>query len=253
MKAVFSEAYLSRKEQILDLLLGFESGGTPVGPGKRNKIKIFELGEQRINVKRFRVPNAINRISYALLRKSKAQRSYEYAHRLLEKGIGTPEPIGYAEEIGSRGFGRSFYISEHLDCNLSFRELLQNPDFPQREKLLVEFTRFTYELHEKEVEFLDHSPGNTLIELGPGASSFYLVDLNRMNFGPLNFEARMRNFSRLSTSREIIKSMAQEYARLSGKPESLVFERMWHHTREFQKKFQGKRELKKKLKFWKTH
>ena len=139
-----------------------------------------------------------------------------------------------------------------MDCDLTFRELVTNPDYPNHEEILRAFARFTFNLHEKGIEFLDHSPGNTLIQLNNGDYKFFLVDLNRMNFKKLNFEERMKNFARLTPKKEMIAVMANEYAGLINMPEAEVFEKMWFFTNQFQEKFQRKKELKKKLKFWRS-
>ena len=251
MKFVLSEKYGNAKKEILQLLEEFEQKGILFGNGARNKIKIFDLQGQEVNIKSFKVPNLINKVAYRFFRKSKAQRSFEYAHQLLSRGIGTPYPIAYAEEKEGAFFKKSFYVSEHLQCDLTYRSLVQQRDYPQWEEILRAFTRFTFKLHEKKIEFLDHSPGNTLIQLNGGDYRFFLVDLNRMNFKSLNFEERMKNFSRLTPEKEMVAIMASEYAKLSNRPEAEVFEKMWFYTEEFQRKFLKKKQMKKKLKIWK--
>lgn len=246
-----SEEYQFGRKEILKILEGFEESGEPFRNGARNKIKIFKLHNQEVNIKSFKIPNLINKVAYNFFRKSKAQRSFEYAHQLLCRNIGTPHPIAYAEEKKGLYFKKSFYVSEHLQSDLTYRTLVQQRDFPHWEEILRAFARFTYELHEKEVHFLDHSPGNTLIQLNQGNYQFFLVDLNRMNFKPLNFEERMRNFSRLTPEKDMVEVMASEYAKLSNRSESQVFEKMWFYTEEFQRNFRKKKQMKKKLKFWK--
>lgn len=245
MKFIFSDKSSLPEAEIRNLVENFDRSGEVISSG-RNEIRIFQLGNKKINIKSFKTPNAVNRIAYRYFRKSKAQRSFEYASILTEKGIGTPLPIAYAE-VGGATFGRSFYICEQLECDLTFRDLNEKD-----EEILKAFSRFTFELHEKEIEFLDHSPGNTLIRKSESAYKFFLVDLNRMNFRSLDFEARMKNFSRLTSERAIVEIMATEYARLIGKPEDIVFNKMWFYTNQFQEKFQRKKRLKKKLKFWKS-
>ena len=251
MKITVSEAYKDHRPQILQALEDFSQGGEMFVKGPRNTIKLFPLGGKQMNIKSFRIPNAVNKIAYRFFRKSKAQRSFEYAHALLTRGIGTPYPIAFAEEKEGLLFGRSFYISEQLSADLTYRTLVQEPDYPDSERILRAFTRFTYSLHENHIEFLDHSPGNTLIQVNGEDYSFSLVDLNRMNFKRLDFDARMKNFSRLTNRREMVEIMANEYSRIYSKTEKEVFEKMWFYTRDFQEKFKRKRELKKKLKFWK--
>ena len=92
-------------------------------------------------------------------------------------------------------------MSRHLDYELTYRELVTDPAYPDHENILRAFTRFTFELHEKQIQFLDHSPGNTLIKKVDGDYQFFLVDLNRMNFKELNFEERMLNFSQADSKK----------------------------------------------------
>jgi hypothetical protein len=252
MKVVISENFRNSKEEILEIIKHFEDGGTMLGPGTRNKIKLFELQGITVNIKAFQVPNILNKFVYRYFRRSKAERSYSYAQKLLAKGIGTPRPIAYLEERSRLAFNKSYYISEHLDYDLTYRELVLDSGYRDHEKILRAFTRFTYKLHENGVEFLDHSPGNTLIQVNNGNYEFFLVDLNRMNFKELSLEERMNNFSRLTPRKEMVKVMASEYARLISEPEELIFNKMWHYTNNFQTQFMRKHRLKKKLKFWKN-
>ncbi|MGM0392710.1 MAG: Kdo domain containing protein [Bacteroidota bacterium] len=249
MKIIVSPQYRDRKDQISHFIENFSNEGDILGKGDRNTIKLFNLDGERINIKSFKVPNSVNKIVYRFFRKSKAERSFYYAQILSKKGIGTPTPIAYAEETTAIQFLRSYYVSQQLKPDLTFREI--NLEQEGHEAMLRAFTRFTFYLHEQEVEFLDHSPGNTLIKLHGDDYEFFLVDLNRMNFGKLNFTQRMINFSRLTPNREMIRIMANEYASLIDKSENEVFEKMWFFTNQFQEKFRRKKKLKKKLKFWK--
>ncbi len=249
MKIIFAEIDERKKDAILKRLKIFDSEGESLYKGQRNRIKIFDLEAEKIKIKSFKIPNAVNKIVYRFFRKSKAERSFEYANHLISNNIGTPYPMAYVENKSGLTFKDSYYVSEHLDCDLTFRELVTNPDYPNHEAILRAFTRFTFNLHEQEIEFLDHSPGNTLIQLNNGDYKFFMVDLNRMNFKKLNFEERMKNFARLTPKKEMIKVIANEYAHLIDKPEAEVFEKLWFFTNQFQKKFQRKKELKKKLKF----
>lgn len=252
MKIIFAETDKGKREAILNCLKNFNSEGKSLNKGQRNSIKIFNLETEKINIKSFKIPNAVNKIVYRFFRKSKAERSFEYANHLISNNIGTPYPLAYMENKSGFTFKNSYYVSEHLDYDFTFRELVTDPDYPNHEEILRAFTRFTYELHEKNIEFLDHSPGNTLIQLNNGDYKFFLVDLNRMNFKKLNFEERMKNFARLTPKKEMIEVMSNEYASLINKPEAEVFEEMWMYTNDFQKKFKRKKELKKKFKFWKS-
>ena len=76
---------------------------------------------------------------------------------------------------------------------------------------------------------------------------FYLVDLNRMEFKPLNFEARIKNFSRLTIHKAMIEVMSDEYSKCIGENFNTVYNLMWKFTNEFREN----RQRKKQLKFWK--
>ena len=233
------------------IISNFDSEGTVFGNQDRNTIKLFDLEGRTINVKSFKVPNLVNQIAYRFFRKSKAQRSFEYATKLRDLGIGTPEPIAYYEYRTPLAFKNSFYISEHLDCDLTYRELTTNLNYPEHEIILRAFTRFTYTLHEHNINFLDHSPGNTLIKKVEDGYAFYLVDLNRMEFKPMDFKTRIKNFARLTIHRSMVEIMSDEYAKVSGEDYTKIVNLMWQLTETFQEKYHRKRRLKKKLKFWK--
>ncbi|WP_324721403.1 lipopolysaccharide kinase InaA family protein [Salinimicrobium sp. HB62] len=246
MKVIIDEAYSSYQEEIFQALENFEEEGRKIGPGKRNVLKAIKLDRTEVNIKAFKIPNAVNKVAYRFFRKSKAERSFIYAKELLARGIKTPAPIAYAEEVTSLAFLKSFYVSEHLDYDLTFRDI----DLAKEghEEILRAFTRFTYDLHEKGIEFLDHSPGNTLIKIGDNGYDFFLVDLNRMNFKTLDISQRLRNFERLSREKAVYEIMADEYAKLIKRPASEVFEQMFNFNQIFFSKRDRAAVIKKKFK-----
>lgn len=247
MKCVFNNIQNDiYKQQLTDIINNFDT--IEGGEGKRNIIKIVNVDGVALNIKAFKVPNFINKIVYNFFRKSKAQRSFEYAKKLIELGVGTPKPMAYFEFKSILFFGRSFYISEQLDCDLTYRELTKDFNIPDYDSILRAFTRFTFSLHEKGINFLDHSPGNTLIKKNGNSYDFFLVDLNRMQFGPMDFETRIKNFARLTIHKSMVEVMSDEYAKCSGEDYSKVFNLIWHETEAFQEKFHRKKRLKKKLK-----
>lgn len=245
MKTVFAPPYKAFEAQIFAKTKCLAEEGRTIWE-QRNKIFQIQINGILLVVKAFKKPNLFNRIVYRYFRKSKAERSFLFAQRLSELGIHTPEPVAYLEEKRIL-FGESYYISRYLKYDFTFGEVPGMIDVEKRNEVLRQFTAFTYRLHEKKIEFLDHSQGNTLIiDRGDGKFEFYLVDLNRMRFHdkPLSFSARMRNFARLTREKEIVKEMSRTYARLIGKDFEIVFSRMWRETQVFLKKFDRKRKLK---------
>ncbi|RZJ60312.1 MAG: Kdo domain containing protein [Flavobacterium sp.] len=249
MNKVIHPKFEAKSVEITNIIENFDTLGTLFIDGKRNKIKLFDLDGLTVNVKSFRVPNFINKVVYKFFRKSKAQRSYEFANILLEKGIGTPQPIAFYENRAAFSLKDSYYMSEQLEADLTFRQLIEIPDYPDHENILRQFTRFSYELHEKGVEFLDHTPGNTLIiKTGEGHYSFYLVDLNRMRFhDSMSFKQRIVNMAKLTPETRLIEVMCDEYAKLYGKPYDEVLKLMKTHTQYFSNRFHRKRRIKTKL------
>ncbi|GAB1856628.1 lipopolysaccharide kinase InaA family protein [Flavobacteriaceae bacterium MHTCC 0001] len=247
----FNSNYLEYSETINSFVSHFDTSGKLVSDQERNSLKSFRLNDEEINVKSFKIPNIVNQITYRFFRKSKAQRSFEYANVLLEKAIGTPTPIAYYEFTSPFLFKRSFYVSKQQNYDLTYRELTTDLSYPEHEKILRAFTRFTFAMHENSILFLDHSPGNTLIEKDGDHYKFYLVDLNRMRFGNMDFETRIKNFERLTVHKSMVEIMSDEYAKCLGADKKAVFSLMWKYTENFQEKYHKRMRVKKKLKFWK--
>lgn len=233
-------------EKLKDVLNNFSEKGEYVTRGDRNVIKRVHLEGVSFNIKKFKTPNKFQSLVYEFLRKSKAKRSYEYASKLIGYKITTPFPIAYLE-VFSDGLKESFYVSEHIEYDFDFRELIHNPSFEKRNEVLRQFTQFTFKLHENGVNFLDHSPGNTLIIDNDNDNyEFYLIDLNRMRFESMDFEKRMHNFRRLWLSKTMVKVMAAEYAELYGKSYEEIHALMLKYSRAFQKKVNSKKLRRRK-------
>ncbi|GGE35634.1 Kdo domain containing protein [Psychroflexus planctonicus] len=246
------EQFKSIEREILSFIDNFDNEGESIYKGTRNELKVKPIGNLKVNIKRFKKPHLVNQIAYRWFRKSKAERSYLFANLLLEKQVGTPLPLAYQVNFTSFGIGKSYYVSVQQAHDLTYRELIHNPNYPNREKILRAFTQFTFHFHNQGVFFLDHSPGNTLIEIKQdGTYGFYLVDLNRMQFKVLTYEERLRNFARLTPKKEMYRIMADEYAKLIQKDPKQVFEQIWSEVEAFRTKFNKKHELKSKLRFWK--
>jgi RIO-like serine/threonine protein kinase len=100
MKIYISKYHKLSKNKIEEILLNFNAVGRSFFGDKkkrRNHIKVVEQKGRTVNVKSFKQPNLLDRYVYVLFRKSKAERSFEFAKTLIERGVGTPKPIAYAE------------------------------------------------------------------------------------------------------------------------------------------------------------
>ncbi|MGM0635166.1 MAG: lipopolysaccharide kinase InaA family protein [Bacteroidota bacterium] len=246
-----NNSYKDETTSVKNFIENVSDMGQVVYDGSRNQIRYAEIAGKLMNIKVFKKPNLINQFAYRFIRKSKAERSFLYAEKLLKRGINTPEPIAYQVNLSLLGVLKSFYVSAHLEYDFTFRELTTDKQMPNHTQILKEFTRFTYKMHQQGVFFLDHSPGNTLITKKDNTYDFALVDLNRMQFKQLSFNDKIKNFSRLTTDEEIMKVISQEYARLIAKNPEEIHQLMMEEVKKFRTKFDGKKKLKRQLKFWK--
>lgn len=246
-KIHFHPNYKHLKKDLEKIIGQFGNKGETVFANDRNTIKKINLNGIDINLKKFKIPNAFNAFIYTYIRKSKAKRSFENAEYLLKNHILTPHPIAFLENHTLFGLKESYYISLHVDYDFDFRELIHNPKYPDRKNILQQFTEFTFNLHEKHVNFLDHSPGNTLIVKDGKNYRFYLIDLNRMRFENLDYNHRIKNFNRLWLSKTMIKIIAATYADLSKKPYSETLDLLMVSSKKFQDK-KNKKKLRKRSK-----
>ncbi|MCB0457175.1 MAG: lipopolysaccharide kinase InaA family protein [Flavobacteriaceae bacterium] len=240
--------FLKHSDALKQWINRFEAEGEVVVKSDRNIIKKKEIKGVYVNAKKFKTPSFFQSWVYQYLRKGKARRSFEYASKLMDLGIKTPAPVAYFERF-SFGLKESYYFSLHVDYDFDFRVLNHNPKWPHRIEILEQMAAFTFQLHERNIHFMDHSPGNTLIiEKEKGLYDFYLIDLNRIRFEKMSFHQRMKNFRRLWLSKTMINIMAPVYAKVYGKPETETHQLMTYYSRKFQRKVNSKKVRKRKRK-----
>ena len=142
----------------------------------RNELRLLHYQGVELVVKSFQIPNWVNRIAYGLFRSSKAQRSFEYAERLLQLGIGTPEPVGYYTERNGLFFHHSYYVSRRSICPYTFADLLLQP-FAEEEAILQAIAHTTAQLHERGLLHKDYSRGNILFACTKERVHVEIIDL----------------------------------------------------------------------------
>lgn len=182
----------------------------------RNEIKIIDFQGKEFVVKSFKIPNIFNKIVYTFFRDSKAKKSYENSVKIIEF---VPKPIGYIEFKKFGFINESYFISEKFDYDFTIREPLLQADFKDKEEVFKAFARFTYKLHEQGIFHLDYSPGNILIKEENEDYIFKIVDINRMEFKPLDLDERLKNFAKLWAKDDDLEVIIKEYTSLMGKDE----------------------------------
>ena len=207
----------------------------------RNELKVIEHENQKLVVKYFKIPHFINKIVYTFFKKSKAQKSYEYALKIKDF---TPKPIGFIEFYKFGLLDESYFVSEKFDYDFTIREPLLDINFPNKNEIFKAFAQFTFDLHENGIYHLDYSPGNILIKKENDNFIFKIVDINRMKFLNMDLEKRAKNFSKLWAKDEDLEFIAKEYAKIYEKNN----EEFISKTISFSKKHKAVKNFKKRLK-----
>ncbi len=207
----------------------------------RNELKIINYNSLDTVVKSFKVPNTLRKIVYTYFRDSKAKKSYKYS---LKIGKFTPQPIGYIEFYNMSLISESYFISEKFDYDFTIREPLLDSNFKDRDEIFKAFARFTYSLHQSNILHQDYSPGNILIKKGSDGYILKVVDINRMEFRELSLDERLKNFNKLWTNDDEIKTMAQEYALISNNDATQCIKTAQEYNTNHKNKINMKKRLK---------
>lgn len=178
---------------------------------QRNEIRVFNVDNELINVKRFRIPKFFNRIVYSFFRPPKAERSFLHAIKLINNGIETSAPIAYIITQHGGLINYCYYITKQVAYRHTMYEFGKG-GIEGREYILEAFALFTAKLHESGIYHRDYSPGNILFDEENGEVKFCLVDINRMKFGEVSIEKGCENLARLWGQKPMFELIAKVYA-----------------------------------------
>jgi serine/threonine protein kinase len=209
----------------------------------RNEIKIVNFNNQDLIIKSFKIPNIINKIIYTFLKNSKAKKSYKNSIKIINF---VPIPISFIEFSKFGLLQESYFISEHFNYNFTIREPLLRENYPQKKEILKAFAKFTFELHENKILHQDYSPGNILIKKEDNIFIFKIVDINRMQFKPLDLKTRLKNFSKLWAKDEDLAIIIKEYATLIKADEESCLNIAVKYSKQHKKRKNFKKILKGK-------
>ena len=204
------------KTFVCDLPRLFRTGQGRLLYQHRNVIRVFRVGERQVVVKSFAIPNPTNRLVYGFLRKSKAQRSYEYARLLNSLGICSPEPLAWLTERKGILFSHSYYACLQSTCPYTFTDLQNGKIRPlaEEERFFRLVARAVARLHDNGMIHRDLSQGNVLFGDGDKVE---FIDLNRIRFQHVEMEEGCKNLSeRLLANRRQRAILAEEYAKARG-------------------------------------
>jgi len=241
MKIVSNPQLTQFSEFIESVPLQFDKGGLLIYKN-RNEIRVFNVNGSALNVKRFKPPIIFNRFIYTFFRLSKAQRSFQYALKLIEMDIETPQPVAYIH-IKKRGLlYDSYYISRQANYNRTLYEFGKG-SVEGREHILSAFAGFTADIHEKRVLHKDYSPGNILFKEENETVTFCIVDINRLRFGDVPVNKGCLNFVRLWGQKSFFDIVVRKYAEIRNADPEACLKLTLKARKKFWKRYARKHEM----------
>ena len=147
MKIVVNPAYETLRVYIERLPDTFGEGKQIYAA--RNTLSRFRWQGVDVVVKKYKVPVFINRIIYRFFRKSKARRAYEYALRLEELGIRTPQAVAYIESYSGGLLADSYLVTLYEPYSRLMREFHTDVSLTEEgKKILRAFAAYSVHLHD---------------------------------------------------------------------------------------------------------
>lgn len=164
-------------------------------------------------IKYFGWRNTISQILSPVMR-SRAKKSWDAAHWLLEHGVQTPKPIAVHTERKFGLIGENFYLCESLDDFRSARRILNDPNVAEsdKDKLLKIMAEMVRTIHWHNFVHGDLTIANFIVvDFAP--DQVYLIDLNRgVHFIYLTAKRRIRDIAKMDLC-DCSMSMKHEHCR----------------------------------------
>lgn len=213
MKVVIHPKYRAYGDFIAQIPEIFSESGETVYQ-KRNVVKRFTTGGNEWMVKRYKRPHLIQRIVYTFFKKSKAERAYLYAEKLLAADIDTPEGIAYIEEKQYGLISDCYFISPSCPYPAVYQALANTDNYDKR--LANALAAFFVQLHRKGILHGDPNLSNILYHQDDGDHfQFSVIDTNRSIFkAALPPRECLNNLKRVTHRRDLLQYITEQYARL---------------------------------------
>lgn len=205
---------------------------------RRNQLRRMSFKGHTFVVKAYHRPHLINQIVYGLFRPTKAKRAYEYAVKLRQKGIGSPEPVAYyTERFLGLFLTKSYFISLNSTLPYTYNDIIaERFDLEEEREYLTAIAQTTAKLHEADMVHLDYSRGNILFgKDSDGKVQVELIDLNRIRFHKIDIQEGCQNFAeRLPANERQRRIMAEVYAKERKFNADECYQLMCKHNKETQ-------------------
>jgi len=195
----------------------FDTEGRLLFAGRRNTLGEFCIAEGHpvlghVVVKRFNVHGPLASIVYGVFRRSKAQRAFRSALRLMEAGCSTPQPIGWIEVKSGMLLRRCYYICTYTEAQSVRTEL----EMGRNMELATSFAHFIARMHSHGIVHHDLNLSNVLYELdADGRYVVSVIDINRTTYTPpsrLSLRSCIDDFVRWTDDPELFEHVMRRYA-----------------------------------------
>lgn len=193
---------------------------------ERNEVKLMISGCQKMAVKRFKHLGLYKKLIY-ITRKSKAEKAYNNACLLKERGICTPKPIAYIETRNYCGLLLdAYYICEYVDLPPISDYL--SPSDNMFDKLFAKcFASFVAQLHEKGVLHHDLNSTNVRYRRCLTGFEYMLIDINRMTIYKHGHKPSLHkcflNMTRFSYLSDMYRYFVLNYLHLRNLDDALFY------------------------------
>jgi hypothetical protein len=212
--------FLTRPESIGASILDAEVATLSSGRNRNIRVKVTLDGQEvELAVKHFGRQSRVKDFGDSM-RGSKAQRSWLTASALRNRGIGTPEPVGFLDRWENRRLTESYFLTVYEPGLISFKDALihlfdQEPICSRFMALLQTVADAIRAMHQ--AGCLHNDLGNQNILLRPVAPGVWtdvrFVDLNRARVKPvaLTLSERARDLSRIYLPSDFLRVFLEMY------------------------------------------
>jgi len=214
LRGAFSTPAESLNEQCDTIITLFENSDDIVQAG-RNTLKKIRFNNLDCVIKAFRKPSFPQNYSYGFFSKSKANKSYDNATKLIELGFLSPKPIGYFEYRRGGKLTSSYYLCEFEAIAQTLHSILEDQGTLST-TLIQQFAEYSLALHKKGILHRDFNPKNILVTQKNEFYTFSLVDINRITwYEQLSLELSMHSLARLPFDDLTKDSLLTHYANIA--------------------------------------
>lgn len=231
----------------------FDASGTLLFR-KRNVVKMFEAEGMRLVVKKFRCPNALQRVAYTFFKPSKAVRAYMHADLFTSKGISTPAAVAYLQ-MKQGGLVSEGYFVSLCGYGCSVRECLlpggSSQEFAVHNygdadmQLIDNVAAFIANIHDKDVIHGDLNISNLLCDKAKdGNVRLCVIDNDRARLCHPTRSQCLSDLMRATHNRHLLSIITTMYARHRGWDAAECNTAVMNKLDSFEKRKLLKRKLK---------